>query len=374
MKIKKIILVSITWFIIVAIFFNIENDQKLNQEIDFVSSENTEHINSTENRNYYMGFNVDTSNNLEEHRNNLINALELGDIVMTIHYPSWEKFINKNSSFYNSKNINKIILEHEIIQQSKKKSLLVFNIFDRENKNKLANYPYNNKDLSKNPNEKTIEGETYNALIEEIIFLTSVYKPDYFALGLEINITYEKNPAIFQEYLDLYFEAYDKIKKMNNQIKIFPIFQYERLLGFSASQPSQIPRWEIVDMFNNKMDYFAISSTPSKFTLTGRNLPDNYYRQLSSITNIPIIFTGIGFEGSAKSESSAPTIEEQYNFINKLFQDSDIIKYEAILWMQLKDFFDKKNKTIYEYGLYEQDKSKKKTFHLWLKNLNNKKK
>ena len=70
----------------------------------------------------------------------------------------------------------------------------------------------------------------------------------------------------------------------------------------------------------------------------------------------------------------APTIEEQYNFMNKLFQDSNIIKYEAILWMQLEDFLDKKNKTTYEYGLYQEDKTKKKTYALWLENFNKKKK
>ena len=127
-------------------------------------------------------------------------------------------------------------------------------------------------------------------------------------------------------------------------------------------------------MFNNKIDYFAISSAPSKYILTERNLPENYYKKLSSITSIPIIFTGIGFEGSSNNQSSAPTIEEQYNFMNKLFQDSNIIKYEAILWMQLEDFLDKKNKTTYEYGLYQEDKTKKKTYALWLENFNKKKK
>jgi hypothetical protein len=374
MKIKKIILVLITWFIIATIFLNIENDQQPNQEINFVSSKNTEYLNTTEKRNYYMGFNVDASNNLDGHRNNLVNALEIGDIVMTIHNPSWETMINRNSNFYRSKNINRIILEHEIIKKSNKKSLLVFNIFDNENKQTLANYPYDTKNSSHSTNEKTIEGETYNALIEEIIFLTTVYEPDYFALGLEINITYVKNPAIFQEYLNLYSEAYDQIKKFNNQIKVFPIFQYEELLGFSPSQNTHVPRWEVVDMFDNKMDYLAISSAPSKYILTERNLPDNYYKKLSSITNIPIIFTGIGFEGSSNKQSTAPTIEEQYNFMKKLFQDSDIIQYEAILWMQLEDSLDKKNKNTYEYGLYQVDKTKKKTFELWLENFNKKKK
>ena len=373
MKIKKIILVLITWVIIVSIFLNIENNQQDSPKLDFVANQQTQYSYS-ETRNYHMGFNVDASNNLDDHADKLVNALKSGDIIMTIHNPSWETIINNNSNFYRSKNINRIILEHNLIKKSNKKSLLVLNIFDKDNKQTLANYPYDTKNSSRRTNEKTIDGENHKALIEEIIFLTAAYEPDYFALGLEINITYVKNPVIFQEYLNLYSEAYDAIKKLNNQVKVFPIFQYEELLGFSSSQNAHVPRWEVVDMFNNKIDYFAISSAPSKYILTERNLPENYYKKLSSITSIPIIFTGIGFEGSSNNQSSAPTIEEQYNFMNKLFQDSNIIKYEAILWMQLEDFLDKKNKTTYEYGLYQEDKTKKKTYALWLENFNKKKK
>ena len=91
MKIKKIILVLITWVIIVSIFLNIENNQQDSPKLDFVANQQTQYSYS-ETRNYHMGFNVDASNNLDDHADKLVNALKSGDIIMTIHNPSWKNF------------------------------------------------------------------------------------------------------------------------------------------------------------------------------------------------------------------------------------------------------------------------------------------
>ncbi len=137
--------------------------------------------------------------------------------------------------------------------------------------------------------------------------------------------------------------------------------------------PRHTPRWEMVNMFSKQIDLFAISSTPSNLSVTDRDVPANYYNQLTNITTRPIMFTGISFSGSQSRIEETPTISEQNRFIKTFFSDIKNLNCEAVIWIQLNDFIDSNNGILYEYGLRDKNKKQKEAFNEWIKNLNNKK-
>ena len=361
---KKTFLKTIIW---ITLFFLIIQLYPNNQNQPTNSISKNEKTNQ-ESRTYFMGFNINWQNNMTLYKKQFEEAVNYGDIVMSVYNPSWEKLKNPSSSFYKSNDIERIIFEQNLIKASGKKSLLAFNIFDSENRDELINLPEDYKD-----NSSLDKKQITSNLLEEIIFLTQAYEPDYFALGVEINLTYEKNPSIFRSYLNFYSDAFKEIKKINPNIQVFPIFQYEELLGIMPGSARHTPRWEMVNMFSKQIDLFAISSTPSKLSITQRDVPANYYNQLTNITTRPVIFTGIGFSGSTNRLEETPTITEQNRFIKKFFSDIKNLNCEAVIWIQLNDFIDSNNDVLYEYGLIDISKKHKEAFNEWNKNLNNKK-
>ena len=371
--IKNLIFITLLWSLVIFIFVNFLNAQKLNiaQPADELHKNNKVNIY----RDFYMGFNLVSTNNLQKRAADLKKILTHGDIAMIIKNPNWELLVDQNNNFYESKAMQQMSLERNLIKKSEKKLLLALNIFDYKNKEKLANLPNAFYDLTKEEQRLKKGTATYKSLIEEIIFLADIYEPEYFALGFEINATYEKNPAFFKEFLLLYFDAYDQLKNKHANIKIFPTFQYEELLGNIPNQPTHAPRWEIVNNFSNKIDFLAISSSPSKFTKITRKIPLNYYSQLSTITSLPIIFTGIGFEGATNNIPNVATMEEQYKFIILLFNSMIEIKVEALVWMLLEDYVNQDSRDTNSYGLIqEENSSNKKSWDIWQSHLNYKKK
>ncbi|MFB0900696.1 MAG: hypothetical protein QMB22_01660 [Dehalococcoidia bacterium] len=371
--IKNLILITLLWSLVIFIVINFLNTQKSNvyQPIDELHKNNKVDIY----RDFYMGFNLVSTSNLQKRSADLKKILTHGDIAMIIKNPNWELLINQNKNFYESKAMEQMSLERNLIKKNEKKLLLALNIFDYKNKEKLANLPNVFYNLTKEEQRLKKGTVIYKSLIEEIIFLADIYEPEYFALGFEINSTYEKNPVYFKDFLLLYFDAYDQLKDKHSNIKIFPTFQYEELLGTMPNQPTHAPRWEIVNDFANKIDLFAISSSPSKFTKIQRKIPLNYYSQLSKITSLPIIFTGIGFEGAANNIPNVATMEEQYKFISWLFNSIVEIKVEALVWMLLEDYINQDSRNTNYYGLIqEENKSNKKSWDIWQSHLNYKKK
>ena len=361
---KKIFINLFIWIILFFSIIQIYPDGQKDSNKNITDNNNV----GSESRKYFMGFNINWQKNMNLYKKQFQEAIEYSDIIMSVYNPSWEKLKNPNNSFYKSENIERIIFEQNLIKENNKKSLLAFNIFDSKNREELLNLPANYKQGSSLDDQLVLKN-----LIEEVIFLTQAYEPDYFAIGVEINLTYEKNPSIFRSYLNFYSDAFKEIKKINPDIKVFPIFQYEELLGIMPGSARHTPRWEMVNMFSKQIDLFAISSTPSKLSVTERDVPANYYNQLTNITTRPIIFTGIGFSGSTSKIEETPTISEQNRFIKTFFSDIKNLNCEAIIWLQLNDFIDQDNGVLYEYGFIDKNKKHKEAFNEWTKNLNNKK-
>jgi len=101
--------------------------------------------------------------------------------------------------------------------------------------------------------------------------------PRYLSLGNEVNRWYEKygedGPNGFRNYVSLYEETYDEVKKISPETKVFCVFAREIV---SENREANL---EVLRLFNqDKMDLLVFTSYPYALGKTDPSMiPDDYY-------------------------------------------------------------------------------------------------
>jgi len=102
-------------------------------------------------------------------------------------------------------------------------------------------------------------------------------RPLYLSLGNEVNRWYEKygedGPNGFRNYVSLYEEIYDAVKKLSPETKVFCVFVREIV---SENREADL---EVLRLFNpNKLDLLIFTSYPYALGKTNpAMIPDDYY-------------------------------------------------------------------------------------------------
>jgi len=107
-------------------------------------------------------------------------------------------------------------------------------------------------------------------------------RPRYLSLGNEVNRWYEKygedGPNGFKNYVSLYEEIYDEVKKLSPETKVFCVFAREIV---SENREADL---EVLRLFNpNKLDLLVFTSYPYVLGKTNPSMiPDDYYSKASN--------------------------------------------------------------------------------------------
>lgn len=107
--------------------------------------------------------------------------------------------------------------------------------------------------------------------------ITKAVHPRYLSLGNEVNRWYEKygedGPNGFKNYVSLYEEIYEAVKKLSPETKVFCVFAREIV---SENREANL---EVLRLFNpNKIDLLVFTSYPYALGKTNPSLiPDDYY-------------------------------------------------------------------------------------------------
>ena len=185
----------------------------------------------------------------------------------------------------------------------------------------------------------------------EVIQIVENYNPTYLNLALEINGYYLSHPEDFFNFVTLYQETYDILKKINTDLIIAVTFQYEVLTVNS--------QWDLLSAFNDKLDVLCLTSYPDLFNQGYKALPSNYYSVLENINNIPILFTEIGWQG--KNNETDEVLQAE--FIIDFIEQNKEFDIELIVWSLLHDW---ENGGAFEtMGLIDLSGRKKDAWNIW---------
>jgi hypothetical protein len=147
------------------------------------------------------------------------------------------------------------------------------------------------------------------------------FHPRYLGLASEINTYPDIHPQDFPNFLSLYQSVYDQVKAEAPETHIFVTFQWEELNNMipqvaKGRTPRQID-WNQVEIFEPKLDVWAISSYPFVVYRSGADIPTDYYTPLLARTSKPLAVAEGGY-ASAPVGPVSGTPQDQVDYINAI--------------------------------------------------------
>ena len=116
---------------------------------------------------------------------------------------------------------------------------------------------------------------------------------DYLVFGIEVNrLVPEVSQAAFLDYVAAYREIYDLVKIISPETKVFPILQLEYLKGAALLSGLEFePQWEVLDLFEGKMDLVGLTIYPFLEYTCLSEIPSDYYDEIPEKIDLPIAIT-----------------------------------------------------------------------------------
>jgi hypothetical protein len=214
------------------------------------------------------------------------------------------------------------------------------------------------------------DGELREALRADALFVARNVEPAYLVVGHEINVTFERDPEAYTQFVSLYADIYDAVKEASPETQVLTSFQYEELLGVIPWLPPHTPRWELLEDFDSRLDAFGITTYPSFAFAVARKVQVSYYDQILERTALPVAFISAGYaSGVGREGINASTPAEQRRFLQRLFEDADRLGATLLVWLIARDLAyatDPPEDLVATLGLQGADGVAKEAWPAWL--------
>lgn len=191
--------------------------------------------------------------------------------------------------------------------------------------------------------------------------IAQTVKPAYLALGSEINTYILKNPQDSQNLVSLYTETYRRIKQEIPELQMSTTFQFELLNGTFSG----LAQWSLLEELEPSLDFIAISTYPSPWFKSPKQIPRNYYRQLRKHSAKPIVIAESGWP-SGGDRAYHGSQHNQNQFIKQLPRLSRGIDLRLWIWWFLHDWASGGYGDFFNtMGLRYSDGGAKRSWYLW---------
>ncbi|MDH5181712.1 MAG: hypothetical protein OEY07_18775, partial [Gammaproteobacteria bacterium] len=166
------------------------------------------------------------------------------------------------------------------------------------------------------------------------------FKPDYFCLATEINLLGIQRSDEYIHFATLYKEAYDVVKRISPQTRVFVSFQYEwiRILdakALEANEPQKIQEYsKLIDIFRPKLDVIGLTTYPAEYHDSPLQMPADYYTWVYQ--HIPRSDRVLLMEAGWPTQGSGSELE-QVLYIARLKDLLNAVDVEILAWALLHD-------------------------------------
>jgi hypothetical protein len=167
-------------------------------------------------------------------------------------------------------------------------------------------------------------------------FVALNYKPRYLALGVEMNLYYEKNQEDWSNYISLYRETYAAVKAASPGTQITVTMQYEDLQSLLPREDTHFVDWQLLRAFD-PIDFVGISTYPGFAFDDPANLPADYYTQLSAFTDRPVAIAEMGYASVNQPGVINGSQEHQAAFLKRALADAEQLSMPFAIWFAIWD-------------------------------------
>ncbi len=292
-------------------------------------------------------------------------AAQYADVLLIQRPPPWGDFMPGGT--VSKETAENTRLENTLLDQYS--NLGLFFAIDPTDgvvqRSRIANLP-----AGVDPAVGFLDRDLRNAFIAYTAYVVKNYRPEYLALGVEINMLYERSRPQFEAFVSLYAEAYAVAKAANPSTKVFPTFQLEDLEGRSGL--AHPPHWEVLDYFRGRMDALAISTYPFLGDLrSAAEVPPDYYTQLRARWPAPgeILISEAGYSSMpVEGAVNIGTEEDQAAYLLRLLREAEQQDFSLVTWAAALDpAFAREGaaSVLRDIGLRRADGSNKLAWGTW---------
>jgi hypothetical protein len=293
-------------------------------------------------------------------------AGENGEIILIQRAPPWEEF--RPGGAISAETLDLTREEKRLAEENGLGIFAAVDPLDPADRGRLASPPDDLADAGFG------DSRVRSAFIAYAQYLALNLKPRYMALGMEVDLYEAARPDDFDNFVSLYFEAYDAVKDISPETLVFPTFQMEAIQNLlsppgQAGQPGLTNRWDLVLRFEPKVDVLAVTTYPSFAFRTPTDIPADYYDQLRRYSDAPIAIAAAGYSsGPGREGINEGTEEEQAAFLTRLLRDAQRLDMAFVVWFASTDpaFVQAPPLDLLQYiGLHRADGSAKPAWEVW---------
>jgi hypothetical protein len=253
-------------------------------------------------------------------------AGQMGELILVQRAPPWEDFLPGGE--VSSRTERLTLIERELAEQNGLRLMLAVDPTLPNNRGVLVNLP------PEYAGEGFANEDLRSAYISYAKYLALNYRPAYLVLGVEVDLIFaDRGDGSFRNFVSLYFEAYDAVKEVSPETKVFPTFQYEHLLGLLSDPPAQ-PAWSLVARFQPKIDVLAVSSFPRSAFGSITEVPGDYYDALTGRFDLPAALFSVGW---ASIVDGVPDESSQLAFLLRAVAAADRLESPFLVWFLARD-------------------------------------
>jgi len=217
--------------------------------------------------------------------------------------------------------------------------------------------------------KKFDDADVRAAFVSYAEYVALNYKPDYMALGVEMNLYYRKNQDDFANFESLYAAAYDAVKRKSPSTQVTVTFQYEDLQGLLPREDRHFADWQLLAAFEHDSDFTGISTYPSFAFGDAASIPANYYSQLTAFTDKPIAIAEMGYASTPGPQGlNSGTETDQAAFLDRALGEAASLEMPLVIWFAIWDptyARDTEFGPFQSIGLLRDDDSMKPAWQHW---------
>ena len=293
-------------------------------------------------------------------------AGENGEIILIQRAPPWEEF--RPGGVISAETVDLTREEERLAQDNGLEVLVAVDPLDPADRGRLASVPEDMTDAGFG------DSRVRSAFIAYAQYLALNLRPRYMALGMEVDLYEAARPDDFDDFVSLYFEAYDAVKDVSPETLVFPTFQLEAIENLLSTtgqraRPGGPTRWHLALRFEPKVDVLAVTTYPSFVFATPGEIPSDYYDQVRRRSKAPIAIAAMGYSsGEGRDGINEGTEQEQEAFLRRVFQDAERLNMAFAVWFASADpaFVQEAPLDLLQHiGLRRADGSPKLAWDVW---------